>query len=147
VRSADTRSSTISYLKRRAWRPVLHILFATLGFTRAPGPGWIGETPWHATQVATRIMRTGDSGVGSHAVAPQLYYAEGKRNNVAGAVAPGVWDIDEYPYLGLDYRIPEGGPVAIRVEPFDAKTCPVGEAVRAIQAVGVALSSSVRLLD
>lgn len=55
-----------------------------------------------------------------------LYYAQGKRNNAAGAVAPGVWDIDDHPYLRLDYRIPEGVPVAIRVEPFDAEDMPRG---------------------
>ena len=50
----------------------------------------------------------------------RLFYDEGKRNQTAGQVAPGVWDIDRHPLVRLAYRIPEGVPVALCVEPFPA---------------------------
>ncbi len=55
-----------------------------------------------------------------------LFYDEDKRNSTAGQIAPGAWDIDRYPIVRFDYRIPEGVPVAIEVTPFAAPERPGG---------------------
>ena len=56
----------------------------------------------------------------------RLFYAEGKANRAAGAVAPGVWEIDRYPIIRFAYRIPPGVPVAVCVEPFEGTPGPRG---------------------
>ncbi len=56
----------------------------------------------------------------------RLFYAESKANRAAGAVAPGVWEIDRYPTIRFSYRIPPGVPVAICVEPFEGVPGPRG---------------------
>ncbi|MFO7946257.1 MAG: right-handed parallel beta-helix repeat-containing protein, partial [Armatimonadota bacterium] len=87
------------------------------------------ETQWGYHFKYYRSWLTGYEHVqkpGGEGKCMRLYYDADKRNSAAGAVAPGVWDIDKYPYLQLDYRIPEGVPVAIRVEPFDAENMPRG---------------------
>ena len=56
----------------------------------------------------------------------RLFYDSKKQNRTAGQVAPGVWDIERYPLIQLDYRIPEGVPVALTVEPFPAPGRPRG---------------------
>jgi hypothetical protein len=55
-----------------------------------------------------------------------LSYDPSKRNRTAGQVAPGVWELDRYPIVRLQYRIPEGVPVALIVEPFPAEEMPSG---------------------
>jgi len=55
-----------------------------------------------------------------------LFRADGRSNQTAGQVAPGAWDIDEYPLIRFAYRIPQGVPVAIEVRPFAAPDRPKG---------------------
>ena len=55
-----------------------------------------------------------------------LFYAEDKANRAAGAIAPGVWEIDSYPIIRFAYRIPEGVPVAPCVEAFQGAPGPRG---------------------
>ena len=55
-----------------------------------------------------------------------LFYEGRKSNRTAGQVAPGVWDIDQYPLIRLAYRIPKGVAVALCVEPFTAPGRPRG---------------------
>ncbi len=56
----------------------------------------------------------------------RLFYADNKANRAAGAVAPGVWEIDRYPILRFAYRIAAGTPVAICVEQFEGAPGPRG---------------------
>lgn len=56
----------------------------------------------------------------------RLFYAEDKANRAAGAIAPGIWEIDAYPIIRFAYRIPEGVPVALCVEQFDGAPGPRG---------------------
>ncbi|MGD9496881.1 MAG: right-handed parallel beta-helix repeat-containing protein [Armatimonadota bacterium] len=56
----------------------------------------------------------------------RLFYGEGKANQAAGAVAPGVWEIDRYPLIRFAYRIAPGTPVGICVEPFEGVPGPRG---------------------
>lgn len=55
-----------------------------------------------------------------------LWYTSKKACRAAGAVAPGAWDIDQYPIIRFQYRIPEGVPVAPAVELFDGPDLPEG---------------------
>ncbi|MFO7947694.1 MAG: right-handed parallel beta-helix repeat-containing protein [Armatimonadota bacterium] len=55
-----------------------------------------------------------------------LFMDPKKRNRAAGALAPGVWEIDSYPIIRFEYRIPEGVPVGIVVEPYRAADLPSG---------------------
>ncbi len=56
----------------------------------------------------------------------RLFYAPKKANKAAGAIAPGVWDIDAYPIVRFAYRIPEGVPVVLFFEAFDGAPGPGG---------------------
>lgn len=56
----------------------------------------------------------------------RLFYDAGKANQAAGAVAPGVWEIDRYPLIRFSYRIAPGTPVGICVEPFEGMPGPRG---------------------
>lgn len=56
----------------------------------------------------------------------RLFYDPKKSNRAAGAIAPGVWEIDAYPIIRFAYRIPEGVPVAPCVEAFEGVTGPRG---------------------
>ena len=56
----------------------------------------------------------------------RLFHDERKSNRTAGQVAPGAWDIDDYPLVRFSYRITEGTPVAVVVEPFTAPDVPRG---------------------
>lgn len=56
----------------------------------------------------------------------RLFMDPDKRNRAAGALAPGVWNIDEYPIIRFEYRIPEGVAVAPVVEPYRAAHLPSG---------------------
>ena len=48
----------------------------------------------------------------------RIFYDPNKANRTAAQIAPGAWDIDRYPFVRFDYRIPEGVPVAIELTPF-----------------------------
>ncbi|MGI5820002.1 MAG: PKD domain-containing protein [Armatimonadota bacterium] len=56
----------------------------------------------------------------------RIFYDANKANQTAGQIAPGAWDIDRYPIVRFDYRIPAGVPVAIEVTPFGAPGRPGG---------------------
>ncbi len=56
----------------------------------------------------------------------RLFRDAGKANRAAGAIAPGVWEIDAYPIVRFAYRIPEGVPVALCVEAFEGAPGPRG---------------------
>ncbi len=49
-----------------------------------------------------------------------IFYDAGKANRTAAQIAPGAWDIDRYPFVRFQYRIPEGVPVAVQFNPFSA---------------------------
>ena len=53
-----------------------------------------------------------------------IFYQDGKGNRTAGQIAPGLWDIDEYPIVRFDYRIPQGVPVTVQLTPFEAPDRP-----------------------
>jgi hypothetical protein len=55
-----------------------------------------------------------------------VFYQDGKANRSTADLAPGIWDIDRYPILRFDYRIPEGVPVALEVTTFQAPERPDG---------------------
>ncbi|MFO8080851.1 MAG: right-handed parallel beta-helix repeat-containing protein [Armatimonadota bacterium] len=55
----------------------------------------------------------------------RLFHAD-KANRTAGQVAPGVWEVDAYPLISFEYRIPEGVPVSLVVTPFRAEDMPSG---------------------
>ncbi len=55
-----------------------------------------------------------------------LFYDGSKRNRSTADMAPGVWDINRYPILRFDYRIPEGVPVALEFTTFTAPDRPSG---------------------
>ena len=55
-----------------------------------------------------------------------LFYDPDKRNTSTADLAPGAWEIDRYPILRLDYRIPEGVPLALEVTTFQAPDRPNG---------------------
>jgi hypothetical protein len=50
----------------------------------------------------------------------RLFYDPGKSNRTAGQLAPGAWDIDRYPLVRFEYRIPRGVPVVVQFSPFSA---------------------------
>jgi len=56
----------------------------------------------------------------------RLFHDPNKSNRAAGAIAPGVWEIDAYPIIRFAYRIPEGVAVAPCVEAFEGVTGPRG---------------------
>ncbi len=56
----------------------------------------------------------------------RLFYDPNKANRAAGAIAPGIWEIDAYPIIRFAYRIPEGVPVALCVEQFQDAPGPRG---------------------
>ena len=68
-----------------------------------------------------QVEREGGEGKCMH-----LVYKEGNANRTAGQVAPGVWELDAYPILRFEYRIPEGVPVSLAVTPFRAEGMPSG---------------------
>ncbi|MFP3904464.1 MAG: PKD domain-containing protein, partial [Armatimonadota bacterium] len=55
-----------------------------------------------------------------------LFYDAKKRNRSTADMAPGAWNIDKYPILSFDYRIPEGVPLALEVTTFQAPDRPDG---------------------
>lgn len=55
-----------------------------------------------------------------------LFYQQGKDNRAAGAVAPGVWEIERYPTVRFAYRIPAGVPVGLCAETFESAPSPRG---------------------
>ncbi len=50
----------------------------------------------------------------------RLFYDPDKSNRTAAQLAPGAWDIDHYPFVRFEYRIPPGVPVVVRFTPFSA---------------------------
>ncbi|NLJ36039.1 MAG: hypothetical protein GX358_07410 [candidate division WS1 bacterium] len=56
----------------------------------------------------------------------RIYYDPAKANSTAAQIAPGMWDMDRYPVVRFDYRIPAGVPVAVEVTPFAAAGVPGG---------------------
>jgi hypothetical protein len=56
----------------------------------------------------------------------RIFYDAGKDNRTAAQLAPGAWDIDRYPFVRFQYRIPEGVPVAVQLSPFEAPGRPGG---------------------
>ncbi len=54
----------------------------------------------------------------------RLFYDANKQNRTAAQFAPGEWDIDRYPQIRLEYRIPEGVPVGLVVEAFPRQERP-----------------------
>ncbi|MFO7947437.1 MAG: right-handed parallel beta-helix repeat-containing protein [Armatimonadota bacterium] len=61
----------------------------------------------------------------------RIFYDADKANRTAGQIAPGAWDIDRYPFVRFDYRIPRGVPVTVEVTPFSAPGRPGGFVVAA----------------
>jgi len=55
-----------------------------------------------------------------------LFYDKRKQCTAAGAIAPGQWNIDAYPFIRLSYRIPKGVPLGLCVEPWPNKTTRAG---------------------
>lgn len=55
-----------------------------------------------------------------------LFFDENKRNTTAAQIAPGTWNIDDYPYVRFSYRIPEGVPVGIELNTFGGPDQPAG---------------------
>ncbi len=53
-----------------------------------------------------------------------IFYEEGRGNQNAAQIAPGLWDIEENPIVRFDYRIPEGVPVAIEMTTFGERGHP-----------------------
>jgi hypothetical protein len=49
-----------------------------------------------------------------------VFYDANKSNQTAGQIAPGLWEIDRYPIVRFEYRIPRGVPVTVSVAPFEA---------------------------
>ncbi len=74
----------------------------------------------HQTE-ASHVERPDGEGKCMH-----IYYNDDKANRTAGQIAPGAWDIDRYPLVRFDYRIPEGVPVAVEVTPFPGPDRPRG---------------------
>ena len=70
---------------------------------------------------AANIPRPGGEGHCMH-----LFHAPGKANQTAGQLAPGAWDIDAYPFVRFQYRIPEGVPVGVQFTTFEAPGRPGG---------------------
>ncbi len=68
---------------------------------------------------ASHVERPDNEGMCMH-----IFHDPDKANRTAGQIAPGAWDIDRYPIVRFDYRIPEGVPVAIEVTPFSAPGVP-----------------------
>ncbi|HCU37708.1 MAG TPA: hypothetical protein DGT21_20415 [Armatimonadetes bacterium] len=74
----------------------------------------------HQTGAANVERRDGE-GLCMH-----LFYDPKKANQTAAQVAPGAWDIDQYPLVRFEYRIPTGVPVAVQLSPFDVPGRPSG---------------------
>ncbi|MGI5817750.1 MAG: PKD domain-containing protein [Armatimonadota bacterium] len=74
----------------------------------------------HQTGYA-HVERPGDEGKCMH-----LFYDASKANRSTADMAPGAWDVDRYPILRFDYRIPEGVPVALEFTTFSAPDRPSG---------------------
>ena len=74
----------------------------------------------HQTE-ATHVDRPDGPGKCMH-----IFYAARKDNRTAAQVAPGVWDIDRYPIVRFQYRIPSGVPVTVQLSPFPAPGRPEG---------------------
>ena len=55
-----------------------------------------------------------------------LFYNSNSANTTTAQIAPGAWDIDDYPLLRFSYRIPEGTPVSIEVTTFGGPNQPGG---------------------
>jgi hypothetical protein len=70
---------------------------------------------------ATPVERTGGPGK-----CMRIFYDPNKANRTAAQLAPGAWDIDAYPIVCFEYRIPEGVPVAVQFNPFPAPDRPEG---------------------
>ncbi|MEA3402150.1 MAG: right-handed parallel beta-helix repeat-containing protein [Armatimonadota bacterium] len=70
---------------------------------------------------ASHIQRPDGDGKCMH-----LYYDDERANRTAGQIAPGAWDIDDYPLIRFDYRVPEGVPVAIEVTTYGGPDQPGG---------------------
>ncbi len=56
----------------------------------------------------------------------RIFYDADKANRTAGQVAPGAWDVDRYPFVRFDYRIPRGVPVTVEVTTFSVPGRPDG---------------------
>ena len=64
---------------------------------------------------ATPVERSDGQGKCMH-----IFYDPDKANRTAAQLAPGSWDIDAYPIVRFHYRIPEGVPVAVQLNPYAA---------------------------
>ncbi|MFP4248908.1 MAG: right-handed parallel beta-helix repeat-containing protein [Armatimonadota bacterium] len=56
----------------------------------------------------------------------RIFYDADKANRTAAQIAPGAWEVDRYPFVRFDYRIPPGVPVTVEVTPFPAPERPGG---------------------
>ncbi len=77
---------------------------------------------------ATRVERPDNEGMCMH-----IFYDPDKRNQTAAQIAPGEWEIDRYPLVRFDYRIPPGVPVTVEVRPFRAPDRPTGFVIAATE--------------
>jgi hypothetical protein len=68
-----------------------------------------------------RVERPGGEGKCMH-----LFYDENSSNLTTAQIAPGAWDINDYPLVRFSYRIPEGTPVSIEVTTFGGPNQPEG---------------------
>ncbi len=63
----------------------------------------------------------------------RIFYDPEKANRTAGQIAPGAWDIDRYPLVRFDYRIPRGVPVTVEVTTFPVPGQPGGFIIAATE--------------
>ncbi len=68
-----------------------------------------------------RVVRPDGDGKCMH-----LFYDEDKANRTSAQIAPGAWDIDIYPFVRFEYRIPEGVPIGLEVNTFGGPDQPAG---------------------
>ncbi len=97
----------------------------------------------HQTGFA-HVEREDDEGHCMH-----IYYNDDKANRTAAQIAPGEWDIDRYPIVRFDYRIPHGVPVTVNLTPFDAPDRPSSFIIAATenQAARITVPDGYTLVD